>query len=161
VDLARGRARTIKGSGNSASPRRDRGRETDERDVDNAQEPKEPPTPGYEYNWENLGKLLTYTLLLWAFCGGFFASLLSISTEMRHYSYRHLPPRYLGNFAYYNNDAEKIVPTTSPKLMPWVKAIMCNGNSNDLTCVPTGTPVVKNPLGYPESASCGNVCTNS
>lgn len=119
-----------------------------------------PPAPGYEYNWQNLSKLTAYILALWAFCAGVYAILLYITTGIRDAPFRHLPPKYLGKFSYANKDGTIVTPTTQPKLMPWVKSIMCSGNTDGNTCVPNGTPSSSNPIGYIERA-CNTLCTNS
>ena len=120
-----------------------------------------PPAPGYEYNWQNLSKLTVYILALWAFCAGVYAMLLYITTGIRDAPFRHLPPKYLGKFSYANKDGTIVTPTTQPKLMPWVKSIMCSSNADDNTCVPNGhTPSSDNPIGYIERA-CNTLCTNS
>lgn len=124
------------------------------------EEPKLPPAPGYEYNWQNLSKLTVYILALWAFCAGVYAILLYITTGIRDAPFRHLPPKYLGKFSYANKDGTIVTPTTQPKLMPWVKSIMCPSNADDNTCVPVGTASSSNPIGYIERA-CNTLCTNS
>lgn len=126
-------------------------------------EPKVPPAPGYEYNWQNLSKLTAYILALWAFCAGVYAILLYITTGIRDAPFRHLPLKYLGKFSYANKDGTIVTPTTQPKLMPWVRSIMCSGaqaNADNNTCVPNGTPSSSNPIGYIERA-CNTLCTNS
>ena len=124
-----------------------------------SQEEKVPPAPGYEYNRENIGKLVLYVLALWTFCTGFYAMLLFITTTMRHAPYRHLPPKFIGQFAYRNNDATDVVPTYLPKLMPWVKKIMCSSNGGSDTCVPSSSSA--NAIGYAVTSGCGTLCTNS
>ena len=125
-----------------------------------------PPAPGYEYNWQNLSKLTAYILALWAFCAGVYAILLYITTGIRDAPFRHLPPKYLGKFSYANKDGTIVTPTTQPKLMPWVRSIMCSGpqaNADNYTCVPIGTNSsnpTANPIGYIERA-CDTLCTNS
>ena len=101
-----------------------------------------------------------YILALWAFCAGVYAILLYITTGIRDAPFRHLPPKYLGKFSYANKDGTIVTPTTQPKLMPWVKSIMCPSNADDNTCVPTGTASSRNPIGYIERA-CNTLCTNS
>ena len=122
-----------------------------------------PPAPGYEYNWQNLSKLTVYILALWAFCAGVYAILLYITTDIRDAPFRHLPPKYLGKFSYANKDGTIVTPTTQPKLMPWVKEIMCRNETDGNTCVPNGHTAQKpfeNPIGYIERA-CQKLCTNS
>lgn len=131
----------------------------DEGVIQRSQEAKVPPPPGYEYSIANIAKLTAYILALWAFCAGFYAALLFITTAMRHAPYRHLPAKFIGNFAYQNNDATDVAPTYLPQLMPWVKKIMCNSNNSSATCVPLSTSA--NSIGYPVTASCGALCTNS
>lgn len=126
--------------------------------IQRSQEEKVPPPPGYEYSGANIAKLAAYVLALWAFCAGFYAMLLFITTSMRHAPYRHLPGKFIGQFAYRNN-ATDVVPTYLPQLMPWVKKIMCDGNTGSATCVPS--PSDANAIGYPITASCGSLCTNS
>jgi len=122
-------------------------------------EPPVPAEPGYEYSWENIAKLSAYILALWLFCAGVYTMLLFITTGIRHAPYRHLPPKYLGKFIYANKDGTVVTPTTQPKLMPWVKSIMCSTNADDNTCVPIGTSFTSNPIGYLERV-CTSLCTN-
>jgi len=112
---------------------------------------------GKEYSPANIAKLTLFILCVWAFFSGVYAALIFVTTGVRDGTWRHLPPKYIGDFAY-GTSAEVVTPTFLPKLAPWVKALMCP--SETTTCIPTGTAAASNPMGFVASA-CTTLCTNA
>lgn len=96
-------------------------------------------------------------LALWAFCSGVYGVLLTITIEIREGIYRHLPPKYLGDWTY-DGIATRLKPAADnlPKLMPWIKAA-CGSGTGDVTCVASGTD---NAIGFAVDSACGTVCLN-
>jgi len=102
-------------------------------------------------------QMLAFLFALYVFSAGLYACLLFITTTMRVGDWRHLPPKFLGSFAY-GAKAQVTTPDFLPKLAPWVKAFMCPLQTE--TCIPTGSPIDKNPIGFIQTA-CSTLCTNA
>lgn len=83
--------------------------------------------------------------------------LLTITVEIREGIYRHLPPKYLGDWTY-DGIATRLKPAADnlPKLMPWIKAA-CGAGTGDNTCVTSS--VSDNAIGFAVS-DCGTACLN-
>ena len=83
--------------------------------------------------------------------------LLTITIEIREGIYRHLPPKYLGDWTY-DGIATRLKPAADnlPKLMPWIKAAC--GTTEDVTCVPSSSTT--NAIGFAVNSACGTACLN-
>ena len=101
-----------------------------------------------------------FILCVWAFFSGVYAALIFVTTGVRDGTWRHLPPKYIGDFAY-GTSAKVVTPTSLPKLAPWVKALMCPDLSETTTCVPeVNDNPTDNPMGFVAS-NCIRLCTNA